>query len=215
MPNFPDDGHIDLFPPPISTEVAFGFGPIFSNLGGLQGRPSHADRSEVALMSEQQNMLDALLRTSRSYQCLLSSPKSNRSILWCSLTSGRRRGLASISPAFNMETALPSSEPVSSPCYSVLDPHSQPNRPRRSSLRLQRPPPRRIQGVQHRPRAGAPRKGTLHRLDADQLHDGRPGEADPGGGAERGDADVRLRGLRVRERRAAAGRGHRAAASGR
>jgi len=63
VPDFPDDGHIDLAPPPVSSEVAFGFGPIFGNLGGLQGASFRGLLLEVKLKSDKRNTLDAPLRT--------------------------------------------------------------------------------------------------------------------------------------------------------
>jgi len=37
IPDSPDDGHFNLAPPTDEQEGIFGFGPVFGNLGGLQG----------------------------------------------------------------------------------------------------------------------------------------------------------------------------------
>jgi threonine dehydrogenase-like Zn-dependent dehydrogenase len=37
IPDEPDDGHLDLAPPPLIDDSIFGFGPAFGDLGGLQG----------------------------------------------------------------------------------------------------------------------------------------------------------------------------------
>jgi threonine dehydrogenase-like Zn-dependent dehydrogenase len=37
VPDIPDNGHIELAPPPSSSDALYGFGSLFGNIGGLQG----------------------------------------------------------------------------------------------------------------------------------------------------------------------------------
>ncbi|KAF2111109.1 hypothetical protein BDV96DRAFT_499850 [Lophiotrema nucula] len=63
VPDFPDDGHLTLRAPDLSEDVAFGFGPDFGNLGGLQAeyaRVPFADDSLIPIPNNRHSELDYL-----------------------------------------------------------------------------------------------------------------------------------------------------------